>query len=138
MAVLEILAYPDARLKQTSQPVTEFDADLRRFLADLEATMRAAPGGVGLAAPQAGRPQRVVIVDVSGRPDIPHNGRMILINPEVTEREGEAVGREGCLSVPDYTGNVARAGRSRGRARDADGAFREFEDEGKQARAGPP
>ncbi|OGI48600.1 MAG: peptide deformylase [Candidatus Muproteobacteria bacterium RBG_16_65_34] len=126
MAVLEVLHYPDARLKQVSAPVTEFAADLRRLLADLEATMRAYPGCVGLAAPQVGRFQRIAIVDVSSRPGVRHNGRLVLVNPQVLERGGEVVGREGCLSVPDYTGNVARAGHIRLRAQDATGGYREY------------
>src|SRR3990167_5189594 len=135
MARLPVLVYPDERLKRTSNPVTEFNQELRDFIADLEETLRSFPGCVGLAAPQVNRPQRIVIVDVSAKPDIPNHGRLILVNPEITERQDEAVGREGCLSVPDYTGNVARAGRIRLRAQDADGTMREFECEGYEARA---
>jgi len=135
VAVLDVLVYPDERLKQVSVAVTEFDEALRRFLADFDETARAAPGCVGLAAPQVNRFQRIVLVDVSGKPGIPHNGRLLLINPEIVEREGEAVGREGCLSVPDYTGNVARATRIRVRAQEADGAVREYVCEGYEARA---
>jgi peptide deformylase len=135
VAVLEVLVYPDARLKQVSVAVTAFDGQLRRFLADLDETMRAKPGCVGLAAPQVDRFRRIALVDVSGKPGIPHNGRLLLINPEIIETEGEAVGREGCLSVPDYTGNVARATRIRVRAQDAHGVFREYACEGYEARA---
>jgi peptide deformylase len=135
MALLPILVYPDERLKQISAPVTAFDDELRRFLADFEDTMRASPGGVGLAAPQVNRFQRIVIVDVSARPKTPNHGRLLLINPEIIEREGEAVGREGCLSVPDYTGNVVRATRIRVCARDAYGAAIEYECVGFEARA---
>jgi len=135
MARLPVLVYPDERLKRISNPVTEFNQELRDFIAYLEETLRAFPGCVGLAAPQVDRLQRIVIVDVSSKPDIPHHGRLILVNPEITERQDEAVGREGCLSVPDYTGNVARAGRIRLRAQDAHGTMREFECEGYEARA---
>lgn len=135
MAVLPVLVYPDERLKQISAPVREFDDELRRFVADMEETLRSFPGCVGLAAPQVNCFQRIVIVDVSAKPGIPHHGRLILINPEVVEKEGEAAGREGCLSVPDYTGNVARAGRIRLRTQDADGTMREFDCEGYEARA---
>lgn len=135
MAVLEVLHYPDARLKRPSDPVTEFDAQLRRLLADLEDTMRAHAGCVGLAAPQVGRLRRIAIVDVSVRRDTPNHGRLVLINPEILAREGETVGREGCLSVPDYTGNVARAERIRVRAQDVAGAPREYVCQGFEARA---
>lgn len=135
MAVREVLHYPDVRLKQVSVPVTAFDEALRDFLRDLEDTMRASPGCVGLAAPQINYFQRIVIVDVSGKPGIAHNGCLLLVNPEVTGREGEVVGREGCLSVPDYTGNVARAERIAVRAQDGYGEWREFNSEGYEARA---
>lgn len=108
MAVLEILTYPDERLKQVSEPVETFDAELLAFIEDLEQTMRAGPGGVGIAAPQVGRFQRLAYVDVSGKPKIEHHGRLVLINPEITEYSDFVKGREGCMSVPDYTGNVIR------------------------------
>jgi peptide deformylase len=135
MAVLPILVYPDERLKQISVPVTKFGDALERFLLDFEETMRASPGCVGLAAPQVGYFERIVIVDVSSKPNIPRHGRLLLINPEIIARDGDAVGREGCLSVPDYTGNVTRAQNIRVRYRDANGATREFDSEGYEARA---
>jgi peptide deformylase len=136
MAVLDILTYPDARLKQDSAPVADFDAALRAFVADLEETRRAGPGAVGIAAPQVGRFQRIVIVDVSQmkRP-VPNHGHLILVNPEITAWDGYAVGREGCLSVPDYTGNVIRAERVHLVAFDPHGQKREFDMEGFEARA---
>lgn len=108
MAVSEILVYPDPRLKQKSKPVEEFNESLLQFLADLEETMRAGTGGVGIAAPQVGRFERIIIVDVSCKPKIKNHGRLIMVNPEIADKEGNVVGREGCMSVPDYTGNVAR------------------------------
>lgn len=136
MAVLEILTYPDPRLAQESQAVAEFDDALRAFVADLEETMRAGPGAVGIAAPQVGRIQRIVIVDCSGKKNLAtDHGRMILINPEITEWEGFAVGREGCLSVPDFTGNVIRAERIALEARDEYGERLQFKFEGYEARA---
>ncbi len=135
MAVLEILQYPDPRLKQTSRPVERFDDALRRFVTDLEETMRAGPGGVGIAAPQVARFERIVIVDVSVKRGIRQHGRLVLINPEITEWEGMSTGREGCMSVPDYTGNVIRAERIRLAASDEFGERREYEMEGYEARA---
>lgn len=135
MAILEILKYPDPRLKQESRPVEHFDDALRAFVQDLEETMRAGPGGVGIAAPQVGRFERIVIVDVSSKPKIRHHGRMVLINPEITEWNGFAVGREGCMSVPDYTGNVIRAERIRLEALDEFGNAVSFDCEGYEARA---
>lgn len=136
MAVLEILTYPDARLKQESLPVERFDAALRAFIADLEETRRAGPGAVGIAAPQVGCFQRIVIIDVSQlkRP-VPNHGHLVLVNPEISAWNGYAVGREGCLSVPDYTGNVIRAERIHLVAFDPYGERREFDMEGFEARA---
>ncbi|HEX9627289.1 MAG TPA: peptide deformylase [Acidiferrobacterales bacterium] len=135
MAVLPVLVYPDPRLRRVSAPVTTFDAGLRRLVADLEDTRLASPGAVGIAAPQVGELKRIVIVDVSGRAGIAHHGHLVLVNPEILAREGEARGREGCLSVPDYVGKVARAARIRLRARDVHGGSREFDAEGYEARA---
>lgn len=139
MAVLDILHYPDERLKRESVPVEAFDDELRAFLADLEETMRAGPGGVGIAAPQVGRFQRIAIVDISGMKKLPkgssNHGRMLLINPEITEWEGMVMGREGCMSVPDYTGNVIRAERIKFTAYDEQGEKHEYACEGFEARA---
>lgn len=94
MAILDILKLPDPRLKQVSAPVERFDDDLRGFVADLEETRLAGPAAVGIAAPQVGRFQRIVIVDVSGRPKTPNHGHLILVNPEIVHWEGYAIGRE--------------------------------------------
>jgi len=135
MAILEVLKYPDPRLKEVAAEVTEFDTSLWAFIHDLEQTMRAGPGGVGIAAPQVGRLQRIVIVDVSSKPKIKQHGRLLLINPEIMQWEGMVRGREGCMSVPDYTGNVIRAKTIKLRAQDERGEVHEYEMEGFEARA---
>ena len=135
MAALDILVYPDPRLKKISKPVTQFDDSLRSFILDLEETLRAGPGGVGIAAPQVGRFERIIIVDVSSKPKIKHHGQLVLINPEILSKEGSSVGREGCLSVPEYTGNVARARFITLRAQDEFGKSCEFQMERYEARA---
>jgi peptide deformylase len=135
MAVLDILTLPDERLRRVSEPVQVFDDELQAFIDDLEETRRAGPAAVGIAAPQVGRPQRIVILDVSGKKGIPNHGHLVLVNPEITHWDGFEIGREGCLSVPDYTGNVIRATRLRLLARDPAGEPRELEMEGFEARA---
>ena len=136
MAILDIITIPDERLKQPSEPVELFDESLCTFIADLEETRQSGPGAVGIAASQVGRFQRVMIVDVSKtRKPVPNHGHMVLINPEITHWEGYEIGREGCLSVPDYTGNVIRATHIRLKAQDPQGAALEFEMEGFEARA---
>lgn len=127
--------YPDARLKQVCKPVENFDAELRAFIAELEATMRTGPGGVGIAAPQVGCFQRIAIVDISSKPKMPGHGRMVLINPEITEWDGMVMGREGCMSVPDFTGNVIRADKISFTAFDEFGEKHEYHSEAYEARA---
>lgn len=134
MAVRELLVYPDLRLRQVSAAVDRFDDALRAFVADLEETMRAGPAAVGIAAPQVGNHRRIVIVDASSRQGVAHHGRLVLINPRIADREGEESGREGCLSVPDYTGNVVRAARIVVVAQDESGAPLRIDMEGFEAR----
>jgi len=135
VAVLPILSYPDERLKQVSRAVEQVDDALREMIRDLEQTMRAGPGGVGIAAPQVGIFQRIVIVDISTKSKHPSHGRLVLINPEILHWDGMAVGREGCLSVPDFTGNVIRAERISLTALDEQGVAQEYACEGYEARA---
>jgi len=136
MAVRPVLTYPDPRLKAVCRPVECFDEVLAELVRDLEETMRAGPGGVGIAAPQVGVPLRVALVDCSTtRRPVPNHGLMVLVNPEITHWEGMTVGREGCLSVPDYTGNVIRAERVRVEAVDVQGRPVAYDCEGYEARA---
>jgi len=135
MALLDLLIYPDVRLKQVSASVRVFDEKLHAFLTDLEETMRAGPGSVGIAAPQVGYFERIVIIDVSSKPKIKHHGHLILVNPEITQWKGFEVGREGCMSVPDYTGNVIRAKKIHLMALDENGVQQEYDMEGYEARA---
>lgn len=135
MTVRDIVLYPDERLKTPCEPVDAFDAELRDFVTDLLDTCAVGPGAVGIAAPQVGLLKRVCIVDATrARRPVPNHGRLVLVNPEITAWEGFAVGREGCLSVPDYTGNVIRAEKIRLKAFDIDGKPLEFEMEGYEAR----
>jgi peptide deformylase len=136
VAILDIVTLPDPQLKRVSDPVREFDERLQGFLVDLEETRRNGPAAVGIAAPQVGCFRRIVIIDCTGtRKPVPNHGHLILINPEITHWEGYEMGREGCLSVPDYTGNVIRATRIHLVARDPDGQPLEFDMEGYEARA---
>jgi peptide deformylase len=136
VALLDILTLPDPALKQVSAPVERFDDALRAFIDDLEETRLNGPAAVGIAAPQVGRFQRVVIIDCSTtRKPVPNHGRLVLVNPEITQWDGYEMGREGCLSVPDYTGNVIRATRIHLVARDPDGKDLAFDMAGYEARA---
>lgn len=133
--MLEILTYPDQRLKTECEPVVNFDAELHDFITQLETIMRAGPGAIGIAAPQVGRLQRIAIVDLSDKPKVENHGRLVLINPEITEWQGMEKGREGCLSVPDYTGNVIRAKKIVLQAQDESGKPQEYHMQGFEARA---
>ncbi len=101
MAKLRILTAGDPVLRKVCEPVERIDKKLHRLLKDMAETMYAADG-VGLAAPQVGVLKRVVVIDVG-------EGLFEMINPVITKKEGSVVGGEGCLSVPDYEGEVERA-----------------------------
>ena len=133
--MLALLTLPDERLRQISQPVTDFNPQLQKLLADLEASMLAGPGGVGVAAPQLGVLQRVIVVDCSLalRPCKNH-GRLLMVNPEVVAQEGEVLGREGCLSVPEWVGTVPRARNITVRYQDAEGQRHELSSKAFEAR----
>jgi len=136
MTVLDIIHYPDERLKQESENIESFDQSLKDFVDDLEETRLAGPGAVGIAAPQVGHAKRIAIVDVSGlKKPVDNHGYLLMINPEITNWEGMEKGREGCLSVPDFTGNVIRAEKIKIRFQGVDGEWTEFETHGYEARA---
>jgi peptide deformylase len=104
--IREILHFPDPRLKQGSQDVTNITGDLVQTVEDMVVTMYDAPG-IGLAAVQIGVPHRIIVVDVNH--EEPGKDLLKLINPVITAREGEVIWEEGCLSVIDYTAEVKRA-----------------------------
>ncbi|HWP22666.1 MAG TPA: peptide deformylase [Candidatus Binatia bacterium] len=108
MALLEILKYPAPVLRKAGAPVKNITGETARLVSDLLETMYAAPG-VGLAAPQVGVSQRIVVLDI----DHENPGKQVykLINPVITRAEGEIVWEEGCLSVVDFTAEVRRAAR---------------------------
>ena len=108
MAVREVLHYPNPVLKQVCPPAQ--GPDIERVGADLVDTMEDFGHCVGIAAPQLGDLVRICVVDVSGHPKAESdNGRLVLVNPRITLKEGSEVAREGCLSLPDLTANVRRA-----------------------------
>jgi peptide deformylase len=111
MAVQPILKYPHPLLKKMAHRVAALDTAIHTLVQDLLDTMQAGPGSVGVAAPQIGVGLRVCVVDVSSSRHGKDNnhGLLCMVNPEIISRCGLAVMREGCMSVPDYTGDVERA-----------------------------
>ncbi len=110
--VLDVVRAPDPVLARPGSPVDPKDPDVVQLAADLVATMRVSPGCVGLAAPQVGVSSRVFCVDVSQHPKTrEHHGTFVLCNAEVVESSRNEKGREGCMSVPDLTGDLKRASR---------------------------
>jgi peptide deformylase len=128
MAVQNIVIYPDPILKTPAAPVGPPDAGIEQLIADLVDTMHAGPGSVGVAAPQIGVSLRACVIDVSQNRHGKENnhGLLLMVNPEILERSGSAVMREGCMSVPDYTGDVERATQVTLRYSEPDGSVREF------------
>lgn len=100
-----ILTYPDPELKKKSAPVAIINDSLRQLVRDMAETMYAAPG-IGLAAPQIGVHQRVIVIDIAGGDEPPE--LIAAINPVIVHAEGETFEEEGCLSVPKYAANVRR------------------------------
>lgn len=135
MPNLPILRYPHPILKKLCNRVENIDATILNLVNDLLDTMRAGPGSVGVAAPQIGVTLRVCVVDVSanrhGKDN--HHGQLCMINPEIIAREGAAIMREGCMSVPDYTGDVDRATAITVRFSEPDGNLREIAASGFEA-----
>ncbi len=132
MALRPILTYPAPVLKVRATPVEDIGGDVAQLVEDMAETMYAAPG-VGLAAPQVGIGQRIIVLDVHGEDEPPGKRLLKLINPVIAEREGEIVWEEGCLSVPDFTAPVTRARRVLVRAWTPD--EREIEVEGEELMA---
>jgi peptide deformylase len=110
--VLPVVTAPEAVLSRAGEPVDPTDPRVVRLAADLVATMRVSPGCVGLAAPQVGESVQVFVVDVTEHPKTStSHGTFVLCNATVVEASRWKPGREGCMSVPDLTGDVKRAGR---------------------------
>lgn len=110
MALLKIIYDGDLRLRQKSTRIRQVDDGLRRLVVDMRETMLAAPG-VGLAAPQVGVNRRLIVIhipadfDEEGDPEL----NLALANPEIVRSVGCEIGSEGCLSIPGWAGDVARA-----------------------------
>jgi peptide deformylase len=128
MAIQTILRYPHPVLKKLCNRVEVIDTTIKSLVDDLLDTMHAGPGSVGVAASQIGVSLRVCVVDVSnsrhGRGN--NHGQLCMINPEIVARKGHAIMREGCMSVPDYTGDVERATQITVRFSEPDGTEREI------------
>ncbi|MFT5112989.1 MAG: peptide deformylase [Parasphingorhabdus sp.] len=116
MAILDILVYPDSRLRQIARPVSAFDRSLKSLVNDMAETMYDAPG-IGLAAIQVNDLRRVVTIDVSDARD----QLQVFINPQLSELNGSVETEEGCLSVPGVFASVSRAETVLVRAQDVSG-----------------
>jgi peptide deformylase len=130
--ILTIVKYPEPVLEQPGEPVTEFNAELRKFVADMFETTYASQG-IGLAAPQVGLSKRITVVDLSMGKD--PKQKLALINPEIILSEGRQYEEEGCLSFPEIREKVVRAAKVRIRAQDEHGKWFEMDGEELLARA---
>jgi len=122
--ILNIVKYPDPVLEKPGEPVTEFNAELRKFVADMFETTYASQG-IGLAAPQVGVSKRLTVIDLSQGKDPAQ--KLVLINPEITFSEGKQYEEEGCLSFPEIREKVVRAAKVRIRAQDERGKWFEMD-----------
>ncbi|CDG23143.1 Peptide deformylase [Xenorhabdus poinarii G6] len=125
MSVLQVLHYPDERLRIVAKPVKKVDAEIQRIIDDMFETMYAEEG-IGLAATQVDIHQRIIVIDVSENRD----QRLVLINPEVVNETGETGIEEGCLSVPEQRGFVSRFEQVKIKALDYHGLPLELEADG--------
>lgn len=125
MALLDVLHFPDPRLRKKGVPVADIDDSIRQLASDMLETMYA-ENGIGLAATQVNVQKRVVVIDLSENRDQP----MTLINPEILDSDGTEQMQEGCLSVPGYFDLVERAERVRLRYRDLNGDSMDIETDG--------
>ena len=128
MTTLNILRYPDPMLKRVCDPVKTIDHDLRMFIADMGETM-VAKNGVGLAAPQVGKPLRLFLVDIWWKTTQQYDKTLIFINPKITAFAGTQREQEGCLSLPGIYEHVTRAKKVRVAAQDINGNNFELEAE---------
>ena len=124
--VLKILKYPEPILSQRGEPVTEFDDDLKKLIADMFETTYASQG-IGLAAPQVGVSKRLTVIDLSLGKD--PEQKLVLINPEILTSEGKQYEEEGCLSFPEIHEKVSRALKVRVRAQNEKGEWFEMDGE---------
>jgi len=120
MALRPVLQFPDPRLKRVSEPISRFSDELRSLAHDMLEVMYDEPG-IGLAAPQVGEAVRLIVLDTDWTEDGAERNPIVLVNPEIIEREGRIVWTEGCLSVPDYQADVERSSQVRVRGLDLDG-----------------
>ena len=128
MKIRPIVTLPDPILRQSARPIERVDADLRRLIGDMLATMYDAPG-IGLAAPQIGISRRLIVMDPA-KEDQPRTP-MVMLNPEALDRSEELrVHEEGCLSIPEFTADVERPARTRVAYIDPEGKQQEAELEG--------
>ncbi|HPF74412.1 MAG: peptide deformylase [Rhodanobacteraceae bacterium] len=125
MALLEIIEFPDPRLRNKAATIERVDDELRALIDDMFETMYDAPG-IGLAATQVNVHRRFMVIDVSEDKSEPR----VFINPEILTREGKQVCQEGCLSVPGIYADVTRAERIRVRAQDRNGEAYEIDADG--------
>lgn len=130
MAVLPVLRFPDPFLRKKARPVTRFDAALSKLADAMLATMYE-EGGIGLAAPQVGQSKQLVVVDLNaGEEEVVPREPQVFVNPLILSLEGEMITEEGCLSVPEFTAEVARAERIRLRYQSLQGEEREVDLDG--------
>jgi peptide deformylase len=130
--IYPIVKFPDPILQRASAPVTEFDDELRKLVADMFESMYAAQG-IGLAAPQIGIPKRLTVIYLSNKKE--PKDKIVLINPVITLQEGKQVEEEGCLSLPEIREKVRRSARVIVKAQDEYGKWSEREGSELLARA---
>ncbi len=135
MAVKDIVVYPDKRLKENCAYIEQIDEGVLKKANDLLETMRFYSHSVGIASPQIGNLIRIIAIDASKnkKGQKINHGELVMLNPEILDWQSIIKTREGCMSVPDYTGNVNRARKITVKYLDLDGKEHQFDTEGFEA-----